>query len=232
MKLTLWQQFSSNHSAAFTVVGVFADADKAEAAARTIREVVEKLHEFYRRRFPDAGDFLEWAEEIDIRFLSVFEIEMRQKYKIRPNAWTQPPDWAYNSTPVHQFKHMVFISSRGDTWSGYQPLDSLIKKTGGKFYVSEESRAACYLTLTCEANDAASAKQLAEQMTLTEEDAYGKREYIRIPDTDLRYNGTIQQKDARLTFKDMGLAIKPLEGIMPFLEAQGCSDIQVKFTQK
>jgi hypothetical protein len=232
MKITLWQQFSSNHSASFTVVGVFEDADKAEEAARILRDVVERLHEYYRKRFPDVGDFIEWAEEIDIRFLSVFEIALRQQYKLRPNAWTQPPDWAYNSTPVHQFKHLVFVSSRGDTWSGYQPLDSLIKKAGGKLYTSEESRTACYLTVTCQAQNADSAQQLAEQMTLVEVDAYGSMDYVRIPETDLRFAGKIEQQGAQLIFKNLGLSIKPLEAIMPFLETQGCSDIQVKFTQK
>jgi hypothetical protein len=32
MKITLWQQFSSNHSASFTVVGMFDTPDSAEQA--------------------------------------------------------------------------------------------------------------------------------------------------------------------------------------------------------
>lgn len=40
MKLFLWQQFSSNHSSHFTVVGMFITPEQAEQAATTIRHIL------------------------------------------------------------------------------------------------------------------------------------------------------------------------------------------------
>ena len=41
MKLSVWQQFSSNHSASFTVVGEFESAQKAQQAAAEIRRLID-----------------------------------------------------------------------------------------------------------------------------------------------------------------------------------------------
>jgi hypothetical protein len=43
MKLTIWQQFSSNHSATYTIVGVFPSPEAAKAAGEKIRNIVERI---------------------------------------------------------------------------------------------------------------------------------------------------------------------------------------------
>lgn len=43
MKLSLWQQFSSNHSAGFSLIGQFKTAEEATQAVAVIRGILEKI---------------------------------------------------------------------------------------------------------------------------------------------------------------------------------------------
>jgi hypothetical protein len=42
MRVTLWQEFSSNHSSDFTVVGEFPTPEAAQEAARRLRAFFER----------------------------------------------------------------------------------------------------------------------------------------------------------------------------------------------
>ncbi len=47
MKISIWQQFSSNHSSSFTVVGEFETAEKANESANTIMAILEDIKASY-----------------------------------------------------------------------------------------------------------------------------------------------------------------------------------------
>ena len=47
MKITVWQQFSSNHSSRFTIVGVFNTLTVAENAAAEIRGILQKIQQWH-----------------------------------------------------------------------------------------------------------------------------------------------------------------------------------------
>jgi hypothetical protein len=240
MNVRIWQQFSSNHSASFTVVGVFESAEKAEEAANTIRDVVGRIHEFYHKRFPDFMDFYEWAEEIDIRSLSVFEIKLRQELKIRPNVWNAALDWVYHETPVQVYQNMIFVSSQGDTWSPFQPLDSLIKKAGGKFYGIQEGYGSCSFTLHCQASNEESAKKIEGELVLVETSGGFEYRYLQVPD-GLKFEAQLVVKGEKISFTGLSLYASThhekydtksiLSALVPYLEAQGCTDFQFKFKE-
>jgi hypothetical protein len=105
---------------------IMATWDEKMEAAKKVRDVLGRIHEFYQKRFPDFMDFYKWAEDIDIRSLSVYEIKLRQELKIRPKAWNAATDWTYNA-PVPVYPKYILVSSQSDMWSKFQALDSLIK---------------------------------------------------------------------------------------------------------
>jgi uncharacterized lipoprotein YehR (DUF1307 family) len=43
MKLSIWQQFSSNHSANFTTVGQFESAEWAQEALKEVQEIIQNI---------------------------------------------------------------------------------------------------------------------------------------------------------------------------------------------
>lgn len=48
MRVSIWQQWSSNHSALYTIVGEFASAEAAEAAATTLRGVADAIRRWFK----------------------------------------------------------------------------------------------------------------------------------------------------------------------------------------
>lgn len=60
MRISIWQQFSSNHSSGFTVVGEFATRSEAENAANKIREILYRLKDWHTARRRDGRLVVEW----------------------------------------------------------------------------------------------------------------------------------------------------------------------------
>lgn len=48
MQVKIWQQFSSNHSGSFTVIGVFESPQKAEAVAAELKAIFQNLFQWYQ----------------------------------------------------------------------------------------------------------------------------------------------------------------------------------------
>lgn len=59
MKLKIWQQFSSNHSGSFTVVGVFDSPQQAEAAVTELTSIFQNLFAWYKANPKEPRPFLD-----------------------------------------------------------------------------------------------------------------------------------------------------------------------------
>ncbi len=84
MKLSIWQQFSSNHSADFIVIGKFTTFQKAEEVA-----------EIFWRMFAEITDDRRQYKETPSISLTPKEAEIKQKYNIQ-TEWLQGFQWTHN----------------------------------------------------------------------------------------------------------------------------------------
>jgi hypothetical protein len=78
MKLSLWQQFSSNHSGSYTIVGAFDTPEVAQNAHRVIQQMMREIDTWNRQHPPDA-----WRP-------NVIEEQYGKMYAI---DWQEPIDW-------------------------------------------------------------------------------------------------------------------------------------------
>ncbi len=56
MHVTIWQQWSSNHSAMYAIVGEFVSAEAAEAAATTLRGITAAIAQWFKERRGKRGE--------------------------------------------------------------------------------------------------------------------------------------------------------------------------------
>jgi hypothetical protein len=106
MKLTIWQQFSSNHSGNYTIVGIFATSDDAKHAGKEIRTIVQQISNYISEN---------WETVHASRDVSEIEKTIAQKYGF---VWEQSIDWLHfkktQVMDIFQREHVdsVFVADR------------------------------------------------------------------------------------------------------------------------
>lgn len=144
MKLSIWQQFSSNHSGFFWVVGTFSTHDEADKAFNEIRDMLFEIDQWHR----DNHDYIS-SQQYRV---SPPEKEFAKKYQIE---WVNPIDWTGWASYEYQLEGFdaqkaasnliddavtivgrnVIVSNPHQTWMTVQPfkgiLDSLDAETIG-----------------------------------------------------------------------------------------------------
>jgi hypothetical protein len=113
MKLMVWQQFSSNHSNGFTLVGIFPSVVKAEKAFKRIEKLLNEIDK-WREEHPD-----------DYRYerMTAPEEKIAGKYNI---DWPEPTE----NVSVQQFQAIVEIDAPGDSWTRRAPYEQLLQIFG------------------------------------------------------------------------------------------------------
>ncbi len=143
MRLSIWQQFSSNHSADFTVVGTFQSPKAAHQAAAELRSVLETIQKWYRQ--PENQKTIEAIlEEMSREGGSIpmpVEVELGEKYGIEWDEQTPDAPWYEESADVTQAvivrDHHIIVESRrtnARTWSGSGVMTKLVRKLGAQAY--------------------------------------------------------------------------------------------------
>jgi hypothetical protein len=139
MHISIWQQFSSNHSADFTSVGRFDTETDAKRAAEEIRHILATIQAWYRQ--PENQAVIEAIdEEMGREGGSIpmpVEVELGKQYGIE---WDEQfPDFLWYmdvqdaTQAVVQFGNDVFVDShvaRARTWSGGNIIKRLYDKLG------------------------------------------------------------------------------------------------------
>ena len=90
MRLSIWQQFSSNHSGRYTIVGVFPTSDQAKDASQQLQDLVSRIHEW---RVKNKS---RWQE------LSPAELEAERHYS---TEWLEPIDWLWGDDHLAELHH-------------------------------------------------------------------------------------------------------------------------------
>jgi hypothetical protein len=125
MRVSIWQQFSSNHSGGFEVVGEFASPAAAQEAAETLRYMLILIENFRQGASKDQDHIpVTWPEQ---EFSKQYGVEWSQ-YSI---DWIEY--WGGENINVQVFDQFVFVSNFNidNTWLGASPIPDLIAKLGG-----------------------------------------------------------------------------------------------------
>lgn len=134
MRVSIWQQFSSNHSGSFTVVGRFETEETAHEAANELGGVIRQIDEWHEDTANEA-----WYKQVamnDVPPITPAEKDIQQKYAIE---WeVQAVDWYGDGhAPIRQLGRDVFFSV-GETWCSSEPIANLLGKLGAHTYEEHE----------------------------------------------------------------------------------------------
>jgi hypothetical protein len=118
MKTSIWQQFSSNHSADFTLIGKFDTVEEAQAAAEIIRNFLTAVRDWYQENGDDHFDEAEYGP------LTPPEKAFATQYDLS-DQWTFSVEWARHFLPeedFHVYQNLLFMHNADATWTGSTPF--------------------------------------------------------------------------------------------------------------
>lgn len=165
MKISIWGQFSSNHSADFDIIGVFETVEQARDARRVLIDELVKIAVWFedpanRQLFVE--NYRQW---VDTGTRDPLPPEQALHDRYDTGFSVLPTDWLWHSDEAEQavtrFEHIVFLSSdisSRQTESGGEPFEKLVVALGGQIGCE------C-LVMTCDAPDIRTAKLLYSWIT-------------------------------------------------------------------
>jgi hypothetical protein len=223
MKVSLWQQFSSNHSSEFTVVGRFGSEQEAEDAA-------EKFRQWMTTILWQGGNR---------GILTEIEAKISEEFKL--DWYKDGIEW--NGTPnnisevVRKIENDVFITCPLETWDSPIPFVGLMWKIGAhRVNNSEGEQQYLFAYLTCEAPDEITTRNLYELIKeyLKQDDYIPPPWENEIEDgASVRgeVRGVVWKKSnklvMRLQFQEMSYGIGAL---IDYLAKNGCRNIKYNFS--
>ena len=122
MKISIWRQFSSNHSADFTLVGEFATAEQATEAAEKIRTILREVATFWQS-IPAEERPAAWSKwrydltPIEQTLRQQFEVEWARPVNLDTThalVWL-PPNPEKAMTALVHVDRCLFLENIGDT---------------------------------------------------------------------------------------------------------------------
>jgi len=191
MRLTLWQQFSSNHSAGFRIVGEFPDAQAAKEAEATLRGIFTSLEQWIETN-PEQANQLQQ----EFAKLSPLEETLKQRYGIEWEVtlleWLVPAhEIGCVGDAITVVDNLVLLGNPTETWSGGFPLIALVEKLAPSVKVdSEPLERRLIVTLQFAAPDEAAADEI--------EQALMKDYYLKIVPWLAYYGGRLAEEPDKL----------------------------------
>jgi len=146
MRLTLWPQFSSNHSAGFTVVGEFDSAARADEVAEEIRFLLKTIAQFWAGL--NTEEQTEWFARIRQGEVTPPEEVFRRRYNVEWARWQNGSvgglDWLWDGLEqaqraVNVYANFVIVEDSIETWVGQKPFDEILANLGGKVVYEVEN---------------------------------------------------------------------------------------------
>jgi hypothetical protein len=223
MRLSLWSQFSSNHSARFTCVGVFDTPADAEDASAYLNYIFSYISEWYLR--PENAD---WRELTGDGLPPPSPAELEVAAALGFDWGDYAADWIpfpEVGGPLTSFDRLVFIGEYKCD-AGAQPADRLMEAIGGQALVDgslgpEQNRdSSIWLYLTARAPDEASA-ELVRSLVV---DFFA----------DWSEEGVVYCKGVRLNLERWRLfdLASQLPELIGMLEKHACTDIEYMLTEE
>jgi hypothetical protein len=242
MRLSLWTQYSSNHSASFSTVGQFDNEELAEHAADKLRGTIREIA-FWWEQFSDAA--AQNAAEKQLQMTGVFltppEQRLRQEYEV---AWCGDAmlghpmaiDWIRTQTDVYsvyQFRDLVLVEPSGNTWCGAHPFDFILAKLGAQVAsdVEDFSRLQLHVHFTAPTSEVGDKVMTAITVS--------HQHMVKLPDWGNAVPGEITRMEQRFTLRNVEVRwagvrhdlLTNMQSLLTYLEQSGCTDIQYQFSQ-
>jgi hypothetical protein len=136
MRLSIWQQFSSNHSSHFWIPGTFRSAEETDAAYHTLRDRLLEIDQWHREHPEESRDARMYPRQPPISI----EKALSQQYHVE---WTRTLDWMNVAHyldlegldqrlnwVLNVVGRSIVIADPGETFNGVQPFDTLLARLG------------------------------------------------------------------------------------------------------
>ncbi len=132
MQISIWQQFSSNHSADFVTVGKFNSPEAAVEAANEVRQLLRRIQTWWQQLPPE--ELEAWKYKTETSELTPPELEIAADYEI---AWPYSLNWFHLEwqleEPVTVYDRCAFVTApHAYIWVGPQPFDELLARLGAE----------------------------------------------------------------------------------------------------
>jgi hypothetical protein len=218
MYIAIWSEFSSNHSASFTVVGNFATPQSADVAAAQVRTYLQEIYNWYND--PSNAEAVKKRKENAEEAYQYTPLEIAMKDHYQVGDYFIPVDWIEGGVEeaVHTFENHVFVENTQDTWSGYPPFPELLTKLGAvSVLVSDEYTPSIVVNIRCKTADPHIVEQIRQSI-----------EAWQNYDLDVQ---TVELEAGTLNIRGFS-AWKLYESVPAYiqcLQQQGCSGIQYEY---
>jgi hypothetical protein len=160
MRVSIWQQWASNHSSWFSLVGKFATAQDAQRAGQEVRRIIRRFAELEHEHQWEYYPYLSEEEFAQLKTLLGLGYEITYKY-----SYHYLPEWATaNEVELHFFVTVidehVFLCDRGYSGDGNGPgpFASILLNLGAEVLDDTYSR----VSITCRAPDEETAQAIHE----------------------------------------------------------------------
>jgi hypothetical protein len=235
MRISLWQQFSSNHSANFNIVGKFESPERAEAVANELRYILKTIANYWQQ-YDNKERLTVENSLIENEVLTPPEMHFKDKYQV---GWTQyfgtnkayPLDWVHGEWAVEGvrvFRNIVYVRPPGDTWAGPKPFDAIMEKLGGHLAVWQEvGEGGLAVSIQFSAPNPNIAEAIDRQITRYVHSGVG---FLRLPGFENSMEGQFHRDKLKMKFQNVylfwaGLDLDELvnfQMIISFIEASNC----------
>ncbi len=248
MRLSVWQQFSSNHSARFTVVGQFISPEAAQKAADELTRMMATIQKWYAD--PQHPERLEAAETGSLMPPSDPEIEFSKQYGV---DWGEYGiDWFWldeSERAITNVDKLVFVNGP-ESDLGPKPADQLIARLGGQALIDgtregyEGPFSTVKIDVSCVAPNLATAERIAKEFRdyqILRQDSREAGDTFKTPwqgycqrfEVSSVLSGGVRCDGLRVYFEELSIwhLGYGLPGLLNYLKDNGCVDIEYNLTE-
>lgn len=236
MKILIWSQFSSNHSADFTLVGEFATAEQAAEAAEKIRYILREIATYWQSLSEDQRrelrqDTTDTPTPVEDRLSQAYGVEWPARLDWLPTDPTEAIE------AMALFQNVVIIENTGPTWVGPQPFKRLLEKWGAEVVGREEATGDyCLASITCLAPDEATAERLITDYEIEwadDDPDFRERDLLIAGHIRVTDEHTIAREGRKLIYPQVDFDDwkSDFPALITYLSENGCTEIVYKFSR-
>lgn len=214
MKLTLWRQFSSNHSAHYTVVGQFATAEQAQSIKAELVAMLSEVGAWWGQwEFQEAFQIFQDHYEYP-PVLTPPEEAIKARYQLR--GYKVPLDWCWDieaaTLAVQTVKDMVIVDSPVETWGKPYAFVEFMQYRGGNVHFEwrgdysgrflNQRALNLRFVMTCKYEEEDAVDALWKQISHSTD--YANKVVFQLPGFSST-RGTVERENRYLHFRDVSI---------------------------
>jgi hypothetical protein len=241
VRISIWQQFSSNHSGGFDLVAQFKTPEEAQKAFATVKGFIQKIADYYAAH---EDELEKQRPKHGLLYITPVEEELARQYNL--TDWELSVDWApFEADPdpemakgLKVFQNLVFLYPVIETWLNAKPFDELFEQLGGKVALGsgvegdEEFKFRPVVNMTCIALDEQTAAEIVQKLNYLNRYEDWIWPQIRVPDYYEPIDGLITYSGSTIACQDMQTDALFMEYLKAYLEGHGCTAFEFSISNK